>query len=447
MRREAFSSLSFVLLLGLATHQTNAAYLFQQDSGPDGIVSMESEHFENNVPQGFNSWTLVTLPAGASGSKAMQALPNNNIRWRDASDYITYSPRLDFMVNFVRTGTHYVWVRGYANGSGNDDDCHIGLNNQPTVTGEQITFNAAANWGWFNISKKFAGPAILDVPSPGVHTVNIWMCEDGAVIDKIVLTTNPAYVLSGEGPKESPTENFLLVDDFEYYDATAKLILQTWIPVSGSGAVIGHPNPPYVEQTIVHAGKQSMPYYYDNNKAGRAYYSEAQADTAKLEIGSDWTKEGVKALTLYFYGDPANDANVTERMYVALEDSGGHIAVVKYDSDANDIKKKSWQEWNIELKKLTNIDFSNVTKLFIGFGDRYNHPKPGGSGKVFFDDIRLYPPRCVPSRAKPAGDLNSNCIVDYADLVTMTDEWLNVYQFGDFALLADSWLEEVLWPQ
>jgi hypothetical protein len=444
MRREALSSLSFFLLLGLATHQTNAAYLYQQDSGPDGIVSMESEHFENNVPQGFNSWTLVTLPAGASGSKAMQALPNAGFIWRD--DYITYSPRLDFRVGFVKTGTHYVWVRANANGSGNDNSCHAGLDNQANTTSNRLSFNATTDWGWFN-TRYDTSRATFNVPSTGVHTVNIWMCEDGAVIDKIVLTTNPAYVLSDKGPKESPTENYLSVDDFEYYDATAKLIIQTWIPTSGSGTVIGHPNPPYVEQTIVHAGKQSMPYYYDNNRAGRAYYSEAQADTAKLEIGSDWTKEGVKALTLYFYGDPGNDADDTEQMYMSLEDSGGHIAVVKYDGDANDIKKKFWQEWNIELKKLTSIDLSNITKLYIGFGDRYNHPVPGGKGIVYFDDIRLYPPRCVPARAKPAGDINSNCIVDYADLVTMTDEWLNVYQFGDFALLADSWLEEVLWPQ
>lgn len=447
MRRELIYSLSFVLLLGLATRQTNAAYLYLQDSGPDGIVSMEAENFENNIPQGFHTWTLVNSPAGACGSKAMKALPNLGFKFRD--DYITLSPRLDFKVSFIKTGTHYIWVRANANGSESDDSCHTGLDNQANTTSNRISFNVTADWAWFNARENNAGPATFDVANAGVHTVNIWMCEDGAVIDKIVLTTNPAYVPSGQGPDESPTDNFLSVDDFEYYDATAKLILQTWIPVSGSGAVIGHPNPPYVEQTIVHAGKQSMPYYYDNNRAGRAYYSEAQADTAKLEIGSDWTKEGVKALTLYFYGDPANDANVTERMYVALEDSGGHIAVVKYDGDANDIKKKSWQEWNIELKKFTSIDLSNITKLYIGFGDRYNHPKAGGSGKVYFDDIRLYPPRCVPARAKPAGDFNNDCLVNYEDLVAMTDDWLEEhgYAFRDFALLADSWLEEVLWPQ
>jgi len=458
MQRKTIYLLSLLLLLSLTTRQTNAAFPFLQDSGPDGIVSMEAENFENNVPQGFHTWTLVNSPAGACGSKAMQALPNNNIRWRDASDYIMYSPRLDFKVNFVKTGTHYVWIRGHANGWGGDDDCHAGLNYQPTLTGEQINFNATADWGWFNISKKITGVATVSVPNAGVHTINIWMCDDGAIIDKIVLTTNPAYVPSGEGPQESITDNYLSVDDFEYYDGTANLIFQTWIPDNGTGATIGRPNPPYVEQTIVYSGRQAMPYYYDNSRIGKAYYSEAEADTAKLQIGHDWMEDGVKALTLYFYGDPDNDSNSTERMYVALEDSGGHIAVVTYDGNASDIQKKSWQEWNIELKKFTGADLSNVTKLYLGFGDRYSHPKPGGKGIIFFDDIRLHPPKCVPARAKPAGDINNDCIVDYADLWIMADNWLRICQeadvyrdgkvaFTDFTILANTWLEELLWPQ
>jgi hypothetical protein len=456
MQRKTIYLLSLLLLLSLTTRQTNAAFPFLQDSGPDGIVSMEAENFENNVPQGFHTWTLVNSPAGACGSKAMQALPNLGFKFRD--DYITLSPRLDFKISFAKTGTHYIWVRANANGSGSDDSCHAGLDNQANTTSNRISFNGTADWAWFNARENNAGLATFDVANAGVHSVNIWMQEDGAIIDKIVLTTNPAYVPSGEGPQESITDNYLSVDDFEYYDGTANLIFQTWIPDNGTGATIGRPNPPYVEQTIVYSGRQAMPYYYDNSRIGKAYYSEAQADTAKLQIGQDWTKDGVKALTIYFYGDPDNDANVTERMYAALEDSGGHIAVVTYDGNASDIQKKSWQEWNIELKKFTVVDLTNVTKLSLGFGDRYSHLKPGGKGIIFFDDIRLHPPKCVPARAKPAGDINNDCIVDYADLWIMADNWLRICQeadvyrdgkvaFTDFTILANTWLEELLWPQ
>ena len=49
------------------------------------------------------------------------------------------------------------------------------------------------------------GPsATISVPATGVRTINLWMREDGFVVDKIVLTTNASYVPSGTGPAESP---------------------------------------------------------------------------------------------------------------------------------------------------------------------------------------------------------------------------------------------------
>jgi hypothetical protein len=39
-----------------------------------------------------------------------------------------------------------------------------------------------------------------------MHMLNVWMREDGVVVDKIILTVNAAYARpSGNGPAESPT--------------------------------------------------------------------------------------------------------------------------------------------------------------------------------------------------------------------------------------------------
>lgn len=434
MQRKWIYLLSLILSLSIPTRRANASHPYLQDSGPDGIVSMEAENFHDNVSQGGYTWVLVTSPAGASGSEAMQALPNeSNVTIN--TGYLYNSPRLDFNVTFVKTGTHYVWVRGHANGSGSDDSCHSGLDNQAVATSDRITFNAAADWGWFNNTLDGA-PATFDVPTAGVHTVNIWMRENGAIIDKIVLMTNLSYNPSGKGPEESTRAE--VVDDFEKYDVTNR-IFETWIPASGTGATIG----PYIEPNIVHGGGKSMPYYYDNNKTGKAYYSEAEADTSNLGIGPLWAKEGIKALTLYFYGNPNNAANATERMYVALKDNDS-VAVVYYDGNPNDVREPEWHQWDIKLTNFINVELSNVKNVYIGFGNRDTHPTPGGSGLVYFDDIRLYPSRCVPNRVK--GNFNDDCVVDCADLEIITDEWLNGYQFEDFASLADNWLKEILWP-
>jgi len=88
-------------------------------------------------------------------------------------------------------------------------------------------------------------------------------------------------------------------------------------------------------------------------------------------------------LSLWFYGDAANAA---ERMYVALN---GGTAV--YNDNANAAQIDEWTEWTIDLQAFTGVGLTNVNTLAIGFGDK-NNLQAGGTGMVFFDDIRLYRP-------------------------------------------------------
>jgi hypothetical protein len=60
---------------------------------------------------------------------------------------------------------------------------------------------------------------------------------------------------------------------------------------------------------------------------------------------------------------------------------------VTYDGDASNLTRIGWQTWNIELAPL-GVDLQSVTTLGIGFE---RSGLLGGSGVVFFDDIRLYP--------------------------------------------------------
>lgn len=97
----------------------------------------------------------------------------------------------------------------------------------------------------------------------------------------------------------------------------------------------------------------------------------------------NWTEEGIGVLSLWFCGDASNSS---ERMYVALNG----IATVYHDNpDAALIA--TWTEWTIDLKAFTGVNLSNVNTISIGFGDK-NNLQAGGSGLVFFDDIRLYRP-------------------------------------------------------
>jgi hypothetical protein len=182
-----------------------------------------------------------------------------------------------------------------------------------------------------------------------------------------------------------------------------------------------------------------MPLFYDNS--GTARYSEAELP---LSPPQDWTKHGVKALSLWFHGDPNNAAG---QIYVKVNDSK-----VVYDGDAGDIARLQWTQWNIDLASL-GAGLQNITKLSIGIDDS------GASGTLYVDDIRLYPSRCIPSLRKPQGDINNDCVVNYLDLEIMAGDWLvsgpgfesdldndEKVDFKDYALLADAWLDEQLWP-
>jgi hypothetical protein len=197
--------------------------------------------------------------------------------------------------------------------------------------------------------------------------------------------------------------------------------LPSQVEGNGTGSLVDPNN------GIVHGGIQSLKFFYDNdgtnvyNHGGKKYYSEIRADTSHLLIGPDWTAAGVKALELWFYGDPDNDANATEQMYVKLNGMK-----INYNGDMGDIRKASWQQWHVDLA-LFGIDLRNVTEIAIGFGNE-NNSTPSGAGVVYFDDIRLYPSRCLPSMRKPAGDLDNDCDVDYGDLDVMSVDWLE----GDY---------------
>ncbi|TKJ34472.1 MAG: hypothetical protein CEE38_18170 [Planctomycetes bacterium B3_Pla] len=181
------------------------------------------------------------------------------------------------------------------------------------------------------------------------------------------------------------TADFILVDDFESYndidppDPNSNRIFDKWkdgFGTTDNGALVGNDLPPYAEQTVIHGGTQSMPYSYNN--AGKT--SET---TLTLVWPRDFTQEGVMKLSLWFRGSSANTA---ERMYVSLN---GTAEV--YHADDAATQTSGWTQWVIDLTEFAGVDLTNVNSITIGTGTK-NSPSPaGGTGTMYFDDVRLVP--------------------------------------------------------
>lgn len=189
------------------------------------------------------------------------------------------------------------------------------------------------------------------------------------------------------------TKEFLTLEDFESYDDEDNRIFDTWVDgfLNDTGATVGYFEAPFAEQSIVYAGRQSMPLEYDNTVA--PFYSETE-----WNLGSqDWTTGGADTLIVHFRGNPAATAdqagNDPAPLYVAVEDATGGVAVLTHPDPAATATTQ-WQEWQIPFADFTSVNLSDVDFLYIGVGDRDN-PTADGAGLLYIDDILVGHPLAV----------------------------------------------------
>jgi hypothetical protein len=133
--------------------------------------------------------------------------------------------------------------------------------------------------------------------------------------------------------------------------------------------------------------------------------------------------------------------NDPEQIYVSISNNNGTTGTVYYEDndnkDPNATLIDDWTEWNIDLKDFVDqgIDLTDVNDITLGVGTKGNTTTPGGSGELFFDNIRLYQPRCILDKVTLLeGDLTSDCVVDFRDLEIMANDWLN----GDYTIYAET---------
>ncbi|MGY0217397.1 tandem-95 repeat protein [Endozoicomonadaceae bacterium StTr2] len=174
----------------------NPAPVFAESNG---LVSIEAENFSSSVARSGNSWS-VESDGSASGGKQVNTANNDADGFNEG--YTGLSSELTYDIQFDSAGTYYVWLRGEAP-DGRSDSAHIGLNGEAIATGHRVDFEAGSGHQWTGDRMENDGRITIEVDAPGVHQLNLWMREDGAAVDKIVISDNADYVPTGNGPAES----------------------------------------------------------------------------------------------------------------------------------------------------------------------------------------------------------------------------------------------------
>jgi hypothetical protein len=163
-------------------------------------VVMEAERPHARTGGGGFTWTEITQPGGSvmlndgSSLNSLQAAPNNG-------SYVsapgTGTCRAEYRINIPSGSASAFYVHVRCRGAtSSDDSLFISMNNS-TASFQQINPPVGTALGWVRSASTFA-------LSAGTHIVSLWMREDGAIVDKFVVSSS-ATLPTGTGPAQSPS--------------------------------------------------------------------------------------------------------------------------------------------------------------------------------------------------------------------------------------------------
>ena len=256
-----------------------------------------------------------------------------------------------------------------------------------------------------------------------------------AVSGQVTPCAHNVYIGARANGDNSGPESFFdgMVDEVRIYRSALNLgqirALAGYVPTNNigdtwSGRASATPALEYL--TPAHEGSQSMRVDYTGS--GAVTRLEPFGDGAHPHgDNGDFSLGQAQAMTVWFRGHPENAPGAMFAQLTTVVPSG-HTQRVVYDGDPEDLLNPNWQEWNITLLGLSTgkpfdpelpdegLPITKIKDVGVGI-------IAAGSGALYFDDLRLYPTRCVPKYG-PAYDLTDDCVVDREDMGVIAKAWL-----------------------
>ncbi|MGJ8681079.1 hypothetical protein [Paraglaciecola sp.] len=251
----------------------------------NGLVVIEAENFSSQVLSDTRRWLVFDQTGnisddglfadpdtphaeGASGNSYIEILPDN--RTNHDEELITgenFMPTagkmavLTYPVFFTQPGRYYIWGRAFSTGP-EDNGFHFGLDGEWQESSQRLQLcKGKHEWTWSSQQRRPANhcgtPKTLwiDVETAGQHTLMMSMREDGAELDKIILSKDEGFTPEGLGPDETLYQlpklvekktykninNYAYIlnskDDFEYENGTSDVYyFDKWRGVLGINA-------------------------------------------------------------------------------------------------------------------------------------------------------------------------------------------------------------------
>jgi hypothetical protein len=103
-------------------------------------------------------------------------------------------------------------------------------------------------------------------------------------------------------------------------------------------------------------------------------------------------------------------------MYVGIADSAGTLGFVEHE-DPSVTQIDTWTRWSVDLAEFADqgVNLAGIQKIILGVGNRANSV-PGGSGKMYFDDIAVGNPVQAPA-------VLTNVVFEAEDASVLGSSW------------------------
>ena len=164
-----------------------------------GVVTIEAERANLRIGRATIDWIDGTIKPGFVGTAYVAA-------WADKgyfrnTGYATTSAELRYHVQFNTPGVYSVWLRTWAPDAAGDS-VHVGVDGKALFATDKIVNGQHGKWAWTRNTMDRT-VAKIAITRPGIHTISVWVREDGFRFDRLVISQSQVPV--GTGPAESAT--------------------------------------------------------------------------------------------------------------------------------------------------------------------------------------------------------------------------------------------------
>ena len=154
----------------------------------DKTTFLEAVDYSSAKSKDDHAWKKIKNLRKGTPEHLLASPSNNKVYDIDATDFEKRSPVVVYQAWFPKEGSYYLWI----NGQGEAGGAAVAVGFDGALIKSQIVGFFPYSFSWLGAYQ--GGDRIeLDVLKSGIHTVEIYMVEDGMRVARLAITSDPEY--------------------------------------------------------------------------------------------------------------------------------------------------------------------------------------------------------------------------------------------------------------